>query len=268
MLAGRDDELDRLKRGLGPPSEKWKSLLDGRDRSRTEYDAIAGQLGRPVSRHELPAAAFYALALCLAIIETPVNKFLFDVALQSSNAASYLVSFAVATFVLIAAHTAGKLTRQVWSEYTTRLYLSNAILAVVIMTTLMVVVMILTIGRAEFSAAALDNGLGNLFSTLSEKVAASGLFGAFANALGDTAALILMTMNLTSILVAFLLGYFAHDPDKHLDKAFERQRALQRGFERYESNYYRQAGVARRRSRAKLDAVNIRYTGVNAAIGS
>lgn len=86
------------------------------DRARSEFEAIAGQIGRPVNRLSLAPMAFLTLAVGLALVETPVNKFLFDVALQSSNIASYLVSFAVAVFLLICAHLAGKVVRQVWER--------------------------------------------------------------------------------------------------------------------------------------------------------
>ena len=266
VLAERDDQLDSLRHAVGPRSERWRSLLEDRSRARTEYEAISGQLGRPVNRYNFPASIFYALAAILAVIETPVNKFLFDTALQSSNAASYLVSFAVAAFILIVAHSAGKLVRQVRSEYTTNFSWSNVILGAVVMIVLAIVVTVLTIGRAEFSAAALDGGLNGLFSSVGAKVASHGLVGALANALADTAALILLMVNVTSIMVAFLLGYFSHDPDKHLDKAFESHKALQRGVERYEARFNKKDASAREQARGKLNAINIRYTAANAAI--
>lgn len=113
VLAARDDEIDCLKRSIGPASERWKGLIDRRDRARSEFESIAGQVGRPVNRMGLPPAAFISLAVGLALVETPVNKFLFDVALQSGNGASYAVSFAVAVFLLMGAHMAGKAVRQV-----------------------------------------------------------------------------------------------------------------------------------------------------------
>lgn len=196
-----------------------------------------------------------------------MNKFLFDVALQSSNIASYLVSFAVAAFLLICAHLAGKVVRQVWSEFERKLYVSNIIIACSIMLVLACALMILTIGRAEFSAAALSSGLEGLFSSVGDKVTAKGgLLGAVASALGDTSALVLVTVNVTSILVAFLLGYFAHDPDKHFGKAFERQRGAQRAVERQDRLYNRKKDQARERARLELDDINGKYTAANAAI--
>jgi hypothetical protein len=233
VLANRDDEVDRLWHSIGPGSEKWAARVDERDRANSEFEAIAGQLGRPVNRQSLPRGTFYALAIGLAVVETPVNKFLFDVALQSSNVASYAVAFAVAAFLLIAAHTAGKHSRQIWSEYRSRFYVSNIVVAISIMVILLGVVGILTIGRAEFSAAAIAVGVEGLFSTVGDKISASGgVIRALTHALSDTSALVLVSVNVTSILVAFLFGYFAHDPDKHFDKAFERHRNAKRTLER------------------------------------
>lgn len=267
VLASRDDEIDQLRHSIGPGSERWKSLVDKRDRASAEYESIAGQIGRPVNRQSLPPMAFTTLAIGLALVETPVNKFLFDVALQSSNVASYAVSFAVAVFLLISAHFAGKLVRQVWSEHKKKLYVSNIIISCVIMMVLASVLAILTIGRAEFSAAALTSGLEGLFSSVGDKVTASGGFiRAIATALGDTSALVLVTVNVTSILVAFLLGYFAHDSDKHFDKAFEKHRGAQRALERQDQTYKSKGDHARQHARNELDDINGKYTAANAAI--
>jgi hypothetical protein len=265
ILAQRDDELDRLYQGLGPGSARWKILLDNKSGARAEFEAIAGQLGRPVNRLELPAGAFYALAVMLAIVETPVNKFLFDVALQGSNLTSYLVSFAVAGFILIAAHLAGRLTRQCWSEFKTKFYVSNIVIVAVIMTILLGVVGILTIGRAEFSAAALASGI-ELFSSVGQKVQVQGVIRALAAALSDTSALVLATVNVTSILAAFLLGYFSHDSDKHLDKAFEKHKSADRALERRDRQLKARSEKARERARVRLGDINTRYTAANAAI--
>ena len=267
VLAGRDDEIDRLRHSIGPGSERWKSLADRRNRASAEYEALAGQIGRPVNRLSISALLFGTLAIGLAIIETPVNKFLFDVALQSSNVASSAVSFAVAVFLLIAAHFAGKLSRQVWSEHKRKLYVSNIIIAALILAVLTAVLSILTIGRAEFSAAALSSGLDGLFASVGDKVSASGgFFRAIATALGDTSALVLVTVNVTSILAAFLLGYFAHDPDKHFDKAFEKHRSAQRAVEKQDRTFKAKSDRARENARLELDDINEKYTAANAAI--
>ena len=266
VLAARSDEIGRLRSGIGPDSESWKSLERDSESARAQFEAMAGQLGRPVSRHDLPPLAFITLALVLAAVETPVNKFLFDVALQSSNVASYAVSFAMAAFVLMLAHIAGRQMRQYYSDFMTTTYWTNIALVALIMGILAVVLAVLTIGRAEFSAAALNNGLGDLFSNVGAKVATRGIVSVLADALGDTSAMILVTANVTSILVAFLLGYARHDPDKHFDEAYEEHKRTQRALVRRDEKYNREVGRVRERARSKLDDSNTKYTAVNAAI--
>jgi hypothetical protein len=137
----------------------------------------------------------------------------------------------------------------------------------VILAILIGVVGILTIGRAEFAAAAAVTGFEGLLSSVGDKVATSGgLLGALRQALADTSALVLVSVNVTSILVAFLLGYFAHDPDKHFDKAFERLRSATRALERHDRRFKHASNRAREQARARLDEINSLYTNATAAI--
>jgi hypothetical protein len=113
----------------------------------------------------------------------------------------------------------------------------------------------------------LSSGLEGLFTSVGDKVTASGGFlQAIATALGDTSALVLVTVNVTSILAAFLLGYFAHDPDKHFDKAFEKHRAAQRAVERQDRKFKTKSDRARENARLELNDINEKYTAANAAI--
>lgn len=265
ILAHRDDQIDRLNHGIGPGSESWQILLDDKANARGEYEAIAGQLGRPVNRYLMSSNLFYLSAAICAAVEAPVNKFMFDIALQGSNVASFVVSFVAAAFLLLAAPLAGKLTRQVWSEYRTKFYVSNAIMAAGIMLVLFLVLSILTIARAEFSAAALTTGLDGLFS-LSQKVASEGILSSVINALSDTSALVLLTFNVLGIMGAFLVGYITHDSDKHFDKAYEKHKGADRSLARRDRKFKAELDKARERARQKLDEINVRYTAANAAI--
>ena len=71
---------------------------------------------------------------------------------------------------------------------------------------------------------------------------------------------------MTSILAAFLLGYFAHDPDKHFDKAFEKHRSAQRAVEKQDRTFKSKSDRARENARLELDDINEKYTAANAAI--
>lgn len=264
-LAHRDDAVTRLFASAGPGAVVWQNLLDKRDHARSELDAISGQLGRPVGRMGWSKRAFIFVAIAFAIVEAPVNKFLFDVALQGSNLTSYLVSFAIAIFVLVAAHMAGKLTRQIWSEYRTRLHISNIVITALIAILLAVVVGVLTVARAEFSAAAAAASV-DLFSNMTAKVASEGFFGVLASALGDVPALVLATVNVTGILATFLLGYFLHDPDKHFDKASEAHDGAIRALNRLDAKFKRGLNKTKQQSRERLDHINKKYNAANAAI--
>jgi hypothetical protein len=79
-----------------------------------ELDRLMGERARQSQDYRKVLAA-----RSLAAVETPVNKFLFDVALQSSNVASYAVSFAMAAFGLMLAHIAGRQMRQYYSDFMT-----------------------------------------------------------------------------------------------------------------------------------------------------
>jgi hypothetical protein len=151
----------------------------------------------------------------------------------------------MAAFVLMLAHIAGRQMRQYYSDFMTTTYWTNIALVALIMGILAVVLAVLTIGRAEFSAAALNNGLGDLFSNVGAKVATRGIVSVLADALGDTSAMILVTANVTSILVAFLLGYARHDPDKHFDEAYEEHKRTQRALVRRDEKYNRDVGRVR-----------------------
>lgn len=250
VLANRDDEVARLRRALGPASERWKILTAARDRANYEYEALAGQIGRPISRLAMPMSAFFAFAVGVAIGEAFANKFLFDVALQTSNIFSLLVSFIVALFMFIAAHFAGVLVRQTWSEHKRKFYPAHVLIASTIFAVLVCVLAILTVGRAETSAAVLTNGFDGLFSSLGGKVGSGGeLLAVLGAALGDQNALLLATVNALGILAAFVLGYLAHDPDKHFDKAYERQQSTLRAVEKQDQRYKRKSNRTRERAR-------------------
>ena len=93
ILANRDDQIDQLNDGIGPGSKSWQILVDDKANARGEYEAIAGQLGRPVNCYSMSSNRFYVSAAICALVEAPVNKFMFDIALQGSNIASFAVSF-------------------------------------------------------------------------------------------------------------------------------------------------------------------------------
>ena len=159
---------------------------------------------------------FWLLALGLAILEAPVNKFLFDYAIQGSNLTSYVVSAAFAILLLLLAHLCGRCIRQVWSEYRRRIVWSNLIIALLAVCALAILISILTIGRARYSAGQ-PSSIGGLFSDIGGQVSQHGFLSSLFAAFGDVSALILFTVNFGGALIAMLLGFFSHDPDKDFD---------------------------------------------------
>ncbi|HVY19615.1 MAG TPA: hypothetical protein VHA70_05995 [Bauldia sp.] len=161
---------------------------------------------------------FAAFAVALALLEAPVNKFLFDVALQSIGIFSFLASVVLAFCLLILAHLAGKSIRQVWSEYRRRVVWSSLIVFLIIVTVLSGVIGILTVGRALTSATALTS-FQDMFSAVQSTVVSRGFWGAIVDAFSDISALILATVNIGGIFAAMMLAFFTHDPDKDFDAA-------------------------------------------------
>lgn len=265
-LQKRDESLHALTATLGPESRSWQLAEEEKSGTQGEYEAIGGQLGRPIQALAGGSIVFWAFATVLAAIEAPVNVFVFDVALQTPSEVSYLVSFAFAMIMLIGAHISGRLTRQMWSQHERRLHISNIVLAVICMTLLLALIALLTIGRAQFTAGAVAAEAADIFSAVKEQVLQSGLFAALALAVKDTAALILGALNVSSILATFLLGFLSHDPDKNFDNAylrFERAKSVLRAMDR---KYKRRWTAIVRKSRGRLEQLEGKHTGANSAV--
>jgi hypothetical protein len=80
-------EIDR-----GPRSEAYSSALHEYERHDQQFDRLQAVVRRPTNNLNIAPWIFWLMALALAILEAPVNKFLFDYAIQGSNLTSYLVS--------------------------------------------------------------------------------------------------------------------------------------------------------------------------------
>jgi hypothetical protein len=112
-----------------------------------------------------------------------------------------------------------------------------AILAVIGLT---LIVSILTIGRAKYSAGAADpTGFGGLFDEVSKQVGDHGFFASLGASFSDVSALILFTINFGGILTAMALGYFSHDPDKDFDHAQSALATSEKKITRLQKRYAR-----------------------------
>jgi hypothetical protein len=219
VLNERENDLLALSEAKGTRSAANKDAERQLHDARVEYGQIKGVIRRPLNRLNVRWRYFAAFALGLAILEAPVNKFLFDIALQGSPFVSFSVSIAVAFFLLIMAHLAGKCLRQVWGEYRRKVIWSNVFIFLAATLGVATVICILTVGRAATSNAAMISGFGDLFSVVSNKIGALGLWGTLSHAFSDISSLILATVNLGGVSAALLLAYFTHDPDKDFDVA-------------------------------------------------
>ena len=117
ILNERGNELLSVNEKCGPMSEHYKSAKENLQKAQREFERIHSVIRRPLNKHRVRWIYFAAFAFALALLEAPVNKYLFDVALNGSSFVSYTVSVAFAFFVLVLAHVAGRSIRQVWSEY-------------------------------------------------------------------------------------------------------------------------------------------------------
>jgi TRAP-type C4-dicarboxylate transport system permease small subunit len=226
ILNRRGNQILAISERCGPRSERYVAQQNELDAAEREDERIRVVVGRPLNRWHIPFWVLVAFGLALAFFEAPVNKFLFDVALQSSNLFSWTISFGFACALLILAHIAGFSLRQIWSEHRRRIVWSSLVIFILMFFALFVLVSILTIARAWFSAEA--GTIRDLVSDVTSTVQAVGIWTTLRNAFADISALVLVTVNIGGILMTMMLSFFTHDPDKDLDaasRAVERHRA-------------------------------------------
>ena len=121
VLNQRGNQIYALNEKSGPRSKPYRDTEQELERNRAEYDRIKAVLRRPLNKWHVRAVILLAVGTVLALLEAPVNKFLFDVALQSSSFASYTISIMFAAVLLILAHVCGRSLRQIWSEFRNRI---------------------------------------------------------------------------------------------------------------------------------------------------
>ena len=237
LLNDRKNELSNVELDHGPRSDVYLAVQREFERHDQQFDRLQAVVRRPINNLSIAPWIFWLLALGLAVLEAPVNKFLFDYAIQGTNLTSYLVSTAFAILLLLLAHLAGRCVRQVWSEYRRRIVWSNLIIALLGICVLAILISILTIGRARYSAGAADPGLGSLFTDIGGQVSQHGFFSSLLSAFSDVSALILFTVNFGGVVIAMLLGFFSHDPDKDFDHAEASLRRATRRLNKLQSRY-------------------------------
>lgn len=237
LLTDRKNELFNVELDHGPRSDIYIAAQRDYERQDQQFDRLQAVVRRPINNLNVPPWIFWLLAIGLAILEAPVNKFLFDYAIQGTNLTSYLVSTAFAILLLLLAHLGGRCVRQVWSEYRRRVVWSNLVIACLAVVVLAILISILTIGRARYSAGAADPGIGGLFTDIGGQVSQHGFFTSLINAFSDVSALILFTVNFGGVVIAMLLGFFSHDPDKDFDHSEAALKKATRRLNKLQSKY-------------------------------
>ena len=217
VLNDRGNRIYALNEKSGPRSKPYRDAEHALDGSRKEYERIKAVIRRPLSKWHVRPAIILAVGVALALLEAPVNKFLFDVALQSSSFASYTISIMFAGVLLILAHVCGRSLRQVWSEYRSRIVWSSVLIFLLTIAVLFTLVSVLTVARASFASSA--GTIQDLFSGVRSAVTAHGLLATLASAFADMSALVLITVNIGGIFMTMMLAFFTHDPDKDFDQA-------------------------------------------------
>jgi succinate dehydrogenase hydrophobic anchor subunit len=223
LLNDRQNKILGLSEKSGPNSDTYRNAVEDLDRTKRDYARINSGVHRPLNKWRIHGLVLVAIGVLLAALEAPVNKFLFDVALRSSNLMSWAISFFFACALLALAHFAGVSLPHIWSDYRKRPVLGAILIFLVLATVLFVLVSILTVARASFSANA--GTIGEMFTTVSQNVASVGLWRTLANAFSDMSALVLATINIGGIFMTLMLAFFTHDSDKDFDAA---SRALDR----------------------------------------
>ncbi len=237
LLNERQNRILGLSQKAGPNSDSYRNAEEDLARAKRDYGRINTGVHRPLNKWRIHAAILIGVGLLLAAFEAPVNKFLFDVALRSSNLMSWAISFAFACALLVLAHFAGVSLRHIWSDYRKRPVLGAILIFVVLAAVLFVLVSILTVARASFSANA--GTIGDMFADVRQNVASVGLWRTLFNAFSDVSALVLATINIGGIFMTMMLAFFTHDSDKDFDAASRALDRYRRKIDRISSAYIR-----------------------------
>lgn len=214
LLAARDAELVAKRKSIGPSSDRWQ-LLEVRWRDAEEKKrAVYAKLQRPTDAKRISAYWALFIAIGLAALEAPINKFMLDNILRGSNFDSYAISLFMTFICLGLGHMAGILARQIRGTYHENIYISNIVGFIAILAVLVVWIGALTIGRAFYSVASPTSLASGIFSEITRQVTTIGPWTAFTRALSDQAAFFLACLNTAGVAFVFLLAFMTHDSDR------------------------------------------------------
>lgn len=235
ILDERGNALMSVNETSGPRSKSYIAIEEKLKREDEQLVGIKSAVRRPLSRWQVRPVVMVLIGIGLALLEAPANKFLFDVALQSSGFVSYVVSAGVTAFLLFLAHFAGRAIRQVWSDYRHKVIWSNVLVFLLCIGAALTIISVLTVARAAFASE--GGTIGDLMSGIQQHITGLGPLGALAAALGDTAALVLACINLGGFVTTFVIAFFSHDSDRDFDHAQNAVDHLEKQMSRVHGTY-------------------------------
>ncbi len=238
VLDERGNALIEANEKSGPRSKAYMALEEKLKREDSQLLKIKSAVRRPLSRWHVRSWIIVLVGLGLALLEAPANKFLFDVALQSSGFVSYTISAGVTAFLLFLAHFAGRSIRQVWSDFRSRVIVSSVLVFVLCIGAAGIIIGVLTVARAAFASQ--GGTIGDLMTGIQDHITSFGPLGALFAALSDTAALVLACINLGGFVTTFVIAFFSHDSDRDFDHAQSAVDYLEKQMSKVHAEYLRQ----------------------------
>jgi hypothetical protein len=265
-LDTRDALLGEAFKTIGPASEGWASLEEKLINAKDDCQAKFAALRRATDAMRISKLIVFFFFVCFALLEAPINKFMFDIVLKSNNLESYFVSLLVTGAMLGLAHVAGTQTRQLRGAFEDKIYFGKITVALTIMLILVLCVGILTIGRASYSAAGASLPNLDIFSHIGVQVQNLGLWAALITALSDRAAVILATLNIAGIACAFFFAFITHDSDVFYQAALDEAASAQRKFGRIAKKYEKRISKIGRKFAPKLAGLVAAHGSQNAKV--
>jgi hypothetical protein len=264
VLDERGNALIEVNEKSGPRSKAYNALEEKVKREDSQLVKIKSAVRRPLSRWQVRTWVIVLVGFGLALLEAPANKFLFDVALQSSGVVSYAVSAGVTAFLLFLAHFAGRSIRQIWSDFRHRVIVSSVLVFVLCIGAAAVIIGVLTVARAAFASQ--GGTIGDLMSGIQDHITSYGPLGALFAALSDTSALVLACINLGGFVTAFVIAFFSHDSDRDFDHAQSAVDHLEKQMNKVHTAYLRDRSAVIKKYTPDLVGFAGTYTDANGKI--
>jgi hypothetical protein len=238
LLRKKNDEVTLVERQYGKDSPAYIRQRERYEHHDNLFKHIAARLNRPLKRRQISGWIYASIAVVLAGMEAPINKFIFDVVLQSVGAISWTVSFLLGLMLFAFAHWNGLSIRHLRSETRKRFIVRNCVIAPLLTLLLVVLICILSVARWRYSLVNNATGLGSLVGDLSSQLKSlQGLFQVLKLAFSDSASQTLAAVNSAAIVLAMLLSFITHDPDEDYDFAWRNIERAEQALTRIERKY-------------------------------